>query len=124
MCGCNRAQCLANFGLEDTFDGLWDVVLPILAIYRFMAYDRRILDYKLHGVRLVSCTFHVHVIHGLLSNATRLACGVVPNRHFTIGDGFIDCKITNTGWLFVNTTLVCYRGRGGGVQHWVFLAAL
>ena len=24
VCGCNRAQCLANFGLEDTIDGWWD----------------------------------------------------------------------------------------------------
>ena len=28
-----RAQCLANFGLEDTIHGWWDVVLPITAIY-------------------------------------------------------------------------------------------
>ena len=98
MCWCNRAQCLANFGLEDTIDCWWDVVLPIRAIYRFIAYDRRILDYNLHGVRLVPCTFHVHMIHRLLSNHTRLACGVVPNRHFTIGAGFIDPKIANTGW--------------------------
>ena len=108
VCGCNRAQCLANFGSEDTIDGWWDVLLPILAIYRFIAPDRRILDYGLHGVRLVPCTCRVHVIHGLLSNATRLAYGVVPNWHFTIGDGFIDHKIPNTRWWFVNTTLVCY----------------
>ena len=29
MCGCNRAQLVANFGLADTIDGLWDVALPI-----------------------------------------------------------------------------------------------
>ena len=49
VCGCNRAQCLANFGLEDTIDGRWDVVLPIGAIYRHIAADRRIPDYGLHG---------------------------------------------------------------------------
>ena len=50
VCGCNRAQCLANFGLEDTIDGWWDVVLQIGAIYRHIAADRRIPDYGLHGV--------------------------------------------------------------------------
>ena len=54
VCGCNRAQCLANFGLEDTIDGWWDVVLPIGAIYRHIAADRRIPDYGLHGVLRVT----------------------------------------------------------------------
>ena len=40
VCGCNRAQCLAHFGLEDTIDGWWDVVLPIGAIYRHIAAFR------------------------------------------------------------------------------------
>ena len=44
VCGCNRAQCLAHFGLEDTIDGCWDVALPIGAIYRHIAADRRIPD--------------------------------------------------------------------------------
>ena len=48
-CGCNMAQCLANFGLEDIIDGWWDVVLPTGAIYGHIAADRRILDYGLHG---------------------------------------------------------------------------
>ena len=54
VCGCNRAQCLANFGLEDTIDGWWDVVLPIGAICRHIAADCRIPDYGLHGVLCVS----------------------------------------------------------------------
>ena len=32
VCGCRRAQCLANFGLVDTIDSWWEVVLPIGAI--------------------------------------------------------------------------------------------
>ena len=34
VCGRNRADCLANFGLEATIDGWWEVVLPMGAIYR------------------------------------------------------------------------------------------
>ena len=54
VCGCNRAQRLANFGLEDTIDGWWDVVLPIGATYRHIATDRRIPLYGLHGVLRVT----------------------------------------------------------------------
>ena len=50
MCGCNRAQYVANLGLDDTIDGWWDVVLPIGAIYRHVAADCRILDYGFHGL--------------------------------------------------------------------------
>ena len=42
LCGCNRAQCLTHFGLEDTIDGWWEVVLPIGAIYRNIAANRRL----------------------------------------------------------------------------------
>ena len=49
VCRCNRAQCLANFGLEDTIEGWWDVVLPIGAIYRHIAADCRIPDYGCTG---------------------------------------------------------------------------
>ena len=54
VCGCNKAQFLANFGLEDTIDGWWDVVLPIGAMYRHLAADRRIPDYGLQGVLSVT----------------------------------------------------------------------
>ena len=54
VCGCNRAQCLANFGLEYTIDGWWDVVLSIGVIYRHIAADRRIPDYGLHGLLCVT----------------------------------------------------------------------
>ena len=33
VCGRNKADCRANFGLEATIDGWWEVVLPIEAIY-------------------------------------------------------------------------------------------
>ena len=32
VCGRNRADCLANFSLEATVDGWWEVVLPMGAI--------------------------------------------------------------------------------------------
>ena len=54
VCGCNRAQRLADFGLEDTIDGWWDVVLPIGATYRHIAAHRRISGYVLHGVLCVT----------------------------------------------------------------------
>ena len=59
-------------------------------------------------VCLVPCTFHFQVIHRLPSNHTPPACGVVPNRRSTIGDGFIDQKAVNIEWWFVNTTQVCH----------------
>ena len=52
--GCNRAQRLANLGLEDTIDRWWDVVIPIGAIYRHIVANRRIPDYGLHGVLCVT----------------------------------------------------------------------
>ena len=54
VCACNRPQCLANFGLEDTFDSCWDVLLSVGAIYRHFADYCRIPDYALHGVLRVS----------------------------------------------------------------------
>ena len=69
VCGCNGAQCLTNFGLEDTIDGWWDVVLPIGAIYRHIVADRRIPDSGLHGVLRAACRKralsgpnHIHVL--------------------------------------------------------------
>ena len=70
---------------------------------------QRTMHYPLLAcVCLVPCTFHFQVIHRLLSNHTPPACGVVPNRHSTIGDGVIDHKTVNTKWWFVNTTQVCH----------------
>ena len=54
VCGRNRADCLANFGLEATIDGWWEVVLPMGAIYRHIPAKRRIPDYGLHGVLRVT----------------------------------------------------------------------
>ena len=48
--GCNRAQSLANFGLEDIIDGRSDVVLPVGVIYRHIVPNRRTPDYGLHVV--------------------------------------------------------------------------
>ena len=39
---------------EDTIDGWWEVVLPIGAMYGRIAAYRRIPDYGLHGVLLVT----------------------------------------------------------------------
>ena len=73
-------------------------------------YQRTMHRPLLAYVCLVPCTFHFQVIHRLLSNRTPPACGVVPNRHSTIGDGFIDHETVNREWWFVNTTQVCQRG--------------
>ena len=54
VCGRNRADCLANFGLEATIDRWWEVVLPMGAIYRHIPAKRRIPDYRLHGVLRVT----------------------------------------------------------------------
>ena len=54
VCTCYRTQCLANFDLEDTIDGWWDVVLPIGAIYRHIEADRHNSDYGLHRVLRVT----------------------------------------------------------------------
>ena len=69
-------------------------------------------------VSLLPCTFHFQVIHRLPSNHTLPACGVVPKRHSTIGDGFIEHKALNREWWFLNTAQVCHRGGGGGVNTW------
>ena len=50
VCGHNRADCLANFGLEATIDGWWEVVLPMGAIYRHIPTKHRNPNYGLHGV--------------------------------------------------------------------------
>ena len=54
VCGRNRQDCLANFGLEAIIDGQWEVVLPMGAIYRHIPAKRRILHYRLHGVLWVT----------------------------------------------------------------------
>ena len=52
VCGCNRAQYFANFGLEGTILGCSEVVLPIGAIHRHIAANSRIPHY---GLRRVLC---------------------------------------------------------------------
>ena len=54
VCGRNRADCLANFCLEATIDGWWEVVLPMAATYRHLPAKRCIPDYGLHGVLRVT----------------------------------------------------------------------
>ena len=54
VCGRNRANCLAEFGLEATIDGWWEVVLPMGAIYVHIPAKRRIPHYWLHGVLQVT----------------------------------------------------------------------
>ena len=50
LCADNRAECIASFGLVNTIDGWWNIVLPIGAIYRHIPSDCRIPDDGLHGV--------------------------------------------------------------------------
>ena len=73
-------------------------------------YQRTMHCPLLACVCLVPCTFHFRVNHRLLSNHTPPACGMVPKRRSTIGDGFIDHKTVNTEWWFVNTTHVVCGG--------------
>ena len=76
VCGCNRAQCLANFGLEYTIHGWWDVVLPIGVIYQHIAVDRRIPDYGLHGVLCVT-KCGISGMHAVVAAATGKSADVV-----------------------------------------------
>ena len=64
-------------------------------------------------VCLAPCTFRFPVLHRLLRNHIPPLCGVVPSRHYTIGDGFSGHKTVNTKWWFVYTTQVYHWGRGG-----------
>ena len=81
VCGCNRAQCLANFGSEDTIDGRWDVVLPIGATYRHIAADGLIPDYGLHGVlRVTICG--ISGMHDEVAAATGKSAAVLLRYFF------------------------------------------
>ena len=83
MCRCNRAQCLADCGLEDTIDGWWDVVLPIGAIYGHMAADRRIPDYGLHGVLPVTIC-GISGMHDVVAAAAGKSAAVVVRNLFQL----------------------------------------
>ena len=81
VCGRNRADCLANFGLEATIDGWREVVLPMGAIYRHIPAKRRIPDYGLHGVlRVTICG--ISGMRDAVSAATGKSAAVVV-RNFS-----------------------------------------
>ena len=81
VCGCNRAPCIANFGLEDTIDFWWDVVLPIGAISVHIAADRCIPDYGLHGVlRVTICG--ISGMRDAVAAATGKSVAVVVHNFF------------------------------------------
>ena len=65
-------------------------------------------------VCLMPCTFLFQAIHRSPSKHTPPVCGVVSNRHSTIGDGFIQHKAHNIERWIVNTTQVCHWAGGGG----------
>ena len=79
MCGCNRAQCITNFGLEDTIDGWWEVVPPIGPIYCHIAADRRIPDYGLHGVPRVTISAIFGTRNAVAAATDKSAAVVVRN---------------------------------------------
>ena len=81
VCGRNRADCLANFGLEATIDGWWEVVLPMGAIYRHIPAKRTIPDYGLHGVlRVTICG--ISGMRDAVSAATGKSAAVVVRNFF------------------------------------------
>ena len=83
VCGRNRAHCLqiANFGLEATIDGWWEVVLPMGAIYRHIPAKRCIPDYGLHGVlRVTICG--ISGMRDAVSATTGKSAAVVVRNFF------------------------------------------
>ena len=81
VCGRNREDCLANFGLEATIDGWWEVVLPMGAIYRHIPAKHRLPDYGLHGVlRVTICG--ISGMREALSAATGMSAAVVVRNFF------------------------------------------
>ena len=81
VCGRNRASCLANFGLEATIDGWWEVVLPMGPIYKHILAKRRIPDYGLHGVlRVTICGISGR--RDAVSAATGKSAAVVVRNFF------------------------------------------
>ena len=100
VCGCNRAQCLANFGLEDTIGGWWVLVLPIGVIYRHIAADRRIPDYGLHGVLCVTVC-GISGMRDAVAAATGMSEAVVVRNLFQpfLNVARIQAKTVTKGWL-------------------------
>ena len=81
VCGHNRAHCLANFGLEATIDGWWEVVLPMGGMYRHNPAKSRIPDYGLHGVlQVTSCG--ISSMRDAVSAATGKSTAVVVRNFF------------------------------------------
>ena len=77
----NRAGCLANFGLEATIDGWWELVPPMGAIYRHIPAKRRIPDYGLHGVlRVTICG--ISGMRDAVSDAIGKSAAVVVRNFF------------------------------------------
>ena len=79
VCGRNRANCLANFGLAATIDGWWEVVLPMGAIYRHIPAKRIIPDYGLHGVLRVTICGIPGMRHAASVATSKSAAVVVRN---------------------------------------------
>ena len=81
VCGRNRVDGLANFCLDTTIDGWWQVVLPMGAIYRHIPAKRRIPDYGLHGVpRVTICG--ISGMRDAVSAASGKSAAVVVRNFF------------------------------------------
>ena len=81
VCGRNRADCLANFGLESTIDGWWGTVSPIGTIYRHIPADHCIPGYVLHGVVCVTI-WGISGMRDVVSAATGKSAVVVVCNSF------------------------------------------
>ena len=79
VCGRNKAKCIVHFGLENTIDGWWEIVLPIGAIYRHILGNRRIPDYGLHGVLRVTICGISGMRDAVLATTGKSAAVVVHN---------------------------------------------
>ena len=100
VCGCSRAQCLTDFGLEDTIDGWWEVALATGAIYRHIAGDRRIPDYGLHGVLCVTLCGISGMRDVVAATTGKSAAVVVRNLLQPILDvAYIQAKTVTKGML-------------------------
>ena len=99
VCGCNRAQCLTNLGLEDTIDGWWEG-LPIGAIYRHIAADRCNPDYTLHGVLCVTICGILGMCNAVAATTGKSAAVVLRNLFLPILDvARIQAKTVTKGRL-------------------------
>ena len=79
VCGRNRANLLANFGLEATIDRWSEVVLPMEAIYRHIPAKRRFPNYGLHGVLRVTICGISGMRDAVLAATAKSAAVVVRN---------------------------------------------